>query len=322
MAAVPKNPRGMSPPKIDAMHVLGSLFRTPGFTFSRACCDLSVETPVGRWNLIEAQPAPDLADAVECYWEGWGEMPPLAEKIMPRLNIELMFNLRGEHRVLELDGRPLGSNHTVGWLSGLQRRYMLIETHHGSHFVAARLKPWGSWRLLREPMREVSCRVPLVNEIWGDAIHRLNELLLAAPNCFARFDLLENHLRQRLDGRVSADAGVVEASRRLRGSRGCLRIETLCRDLGTSRVTLGRRFNEQVGLSPKAYARVIRISALMERLDKLGADDWAMLAEDFGYHDQAHLSHDFQEFCGASPGEYLKRAAPGGGATLEDPPPG
>lgn len=296
------------------------MLRTPGHTFSRACRNLSVETPIGRWNLIEAQPAPDLADAVECYWEGWGDIPPMIEKIMPRTNIELMFNLRGRHSVLELDGKPLGSNHTIGWLSGLQRRYMLIDTRDGSHFVAVRLKPWGSWRLLREPMNQLSYRVPLVDELWGDSIHLLNERLQAAPNLFARFDLLEHFVRQRLDPRASADAGVVEASRRLLASLGRLRIGTLCRQLETSRVTLGRKFREQVGLTPKTYARVARISAVMERLDTHGPDDWAMLAEDFGYHDQAHLAHDFQEFCGASPGEYLRRAAPGGGATMEGMP--
>jgi methylphosphotriester-DNA--protein-cysteine methyltransferase len=75
-----------------------------------------------------------------------------------------------------------------------------------------------------------------------------------------------------------------------------------------------------VGLAPKTYARVVRISALLQRLAQNGADDWAMLAEDFGYHDQAHLIHDFQEFCGATPGEFLRRATADGGATLEDPP--
>jgi AraC-like DNA-binding protein len=45
-----------------------------------------------------------------------------------------------------------------------------------------------------------------------------------------------------------------------------------------------------------------------------------MLAEDFGYTDQAHLHHDFREFCGLTPADYLLRAAPGGGATIEDPP--
>ena len=68
------------------------------------------------------------------------------------------------------------------------------------------------------------------------------------------------------------------------------------------------------------WARVVRISALMEVLALNSPDNWAMIAEDFGYHDQAHLSHDFQEFCGSSPIEYLQRASPGGGATIEDPP--
>ncbi|MDX1556032.1 MAG: helix-turn-helix domain-containing protein, partial [Xanthomonadales bacterium] len=96
-------------------------------------------------------------------------------------------------------------------------------------------------------------------------------------------------------------------------------ISALCKRLGTSRVTLSRKFREQVGLTPKTYARVVRIESLMTHLAVSGEDSWAMLAEDFGYHDQAHLSHDFQEFCGATLTEYLRRAAPGGGATLEDP---
>jgi hypothetical protein len=89
------------------MHPAGQLFTSPGNTFSRYCRELSFETPLGRWNLVEAQPAPDLADAVECYWEGWGDIPPLVEKILPGTNIELMFNLKGRHSVLEMDGKPL-----------------------------------------------------------------------------------------------------------------------------------------------------------------------------------------------------------------------
>ena len=302
------------------MQLAGSVCRTPGNTFSRACRDLSVDTPIGRWNLIEAQPAPDLADVVDCYWEGWGDIPPLVEKIMPRTCIELMFNLQGRHRVLEMDGKTVETCHDHGWLSGLQRRYLLIETYDGSHFVSARLKPWGAWRLLREPMKTVAGQVPLVEELWGDGIHLLTERLAGAPNPFARFDLLENYLRRRVDHRARPDGGIVEAARRLRRSLGLLRIDALCREIGTSRATLSRKFGEQVGLAPKTYARVVRISALMERLAAGGSGDWAVVAGDFGYHDQAHLIHDFREFCGATPAEYLSRASPGGGATVEDPP--
>lgn len=302
------------------MHPSSVIFRTRGGAFSRTCRDLSFETPIGRWNMLEAQPAPDLADVVECYWEGWGDIPPLREKILPRTSVELMFNLKGRHRILELDGRVGEIGQDRGWLSGMQRRFMLIETFEGSHFVAARLRPWGAWRLLREPMREVSGRVPRIGDLWGNASQSMQDRLLSAPNPFARFDLLEAELRRRLDQHPRHDAGVVEASRRLQGSQGRLRIDVLCRDLGTSRATLSRKFRDQVGLTPKTYARVVRIDALMAHLASHGPDQWAMLAEDFGYHDQAHLNRDFREFCGATPEEYLRRAAPGGGATVEDPP--
>ncbi len=62
----------------------------------------------------------------------------------------------------------------------------------------------------------------------------------------------------------------------------------------------------------------------MNCLATQGADRWAGLwaglAADFGYHDQAHLAHEFRDFCGATPSEFLQRAAPGGGATIEEPP--
>ena len=307
------------------MHLAGRMFRSPathlhGQTFSRTCTDLTFESPIGTWNMVEAQPAPDLADAVECYWEGWGDIPPMVEKILPRTGVELMFNLKGNHVVRELDGKPLGADYRSGWLSGLQRRYMVIETTGGSHFVAARLKPWGAWRLLREPMREVSCRVPLIDDIWGSDAERLSVRLAEAPNLYTRFDLLEDHVRRRIDFSRRADAGVVEASRRMLSANGRLRINDLCRSIGTSRVTLSRKFRDQVGLTPKTYSRVVRIASLMTHLAEPGEDSWAMVAEDFGYHDQAHLAHDFQEFCGATITEYLRRASPGGGATLEDLP--
>ena len=39
------------------MHPACRLFLAPGQTFSRTCRDLSVDTPMGRWNQVEAQPA-------------------------------------------------------------------------------------------------------------------------------------------------------------------------------------------------------------------------------------------------------------------------
>ncbi|WP_157851244.1 MULTISPECIES: AraC family transcriptional regulator [Streptomyces] len=39
-----------------------------------------------------------------------------------------------------------------------------------------------------------------------------------------------------------------------------------------------------------------------------GAPDWAALAADCGYHDQAHLIHEFRALAGITPTAYAPRS--------------
>ena len=66
-----------------------------------------------------------------------------------------------------------------------------------------------------------------------------------------------------------------------------------------------RLFLERTGLSPKEMARVARLRALLAQLASDGRADWAGLACDFGYADQAHLINEFQSLTGKSPQRYL-----------------
>ena len=66
-----------------------------------------------------------------------------------------------------------------------------------------------------------------------------------------------------------------------------------------------RLFLERTGLSPKEMARVARLRALLAQLASDGRADWAGLACDFGYADQAHLINEFQALTGKSPQRYL-----------------
>jgi AraC-like DNA-binding protein len=72
--------------------------------------------------------------------------------------------------------------------------------------------------------------------------------------------------------------------------------------------TLQRLFSQYVGVSPKW---VIKRYRLHEAADQLGAGevvDWAKLAVDLGYFDQAHFIKDFKTIVGQTPAEYAKRA--------------
>ena len=62
-------------------------------------------------------------------------------------------------------------------------------------------------------------------------------------------------------------------------------------------------FRAEVGLAPKAYARVRRLQATLRYLGA-GTADGAGIAADTGYFDQAHLVREFRSFTAMTPMQY------------------
>jgi transcriptional regulator GlxA family with amidase domain len=96
-------------------------------------------------------------------------------------------------------------------------------------------------------------------------------------------------------------ASIVEQS-------GQVRIDDLAFQAGFSARQLRRLFLEQVGLSPKHFCRVIRFQRSLSRLPGRGRADWAQVAVDCGYYDQAHFINEFRQFSGYTPGEFAALA--------------
>jgi AraC-like DNA-binding protein len=75
--------------------------------------------------------------------------------------------------------------------------------------------------------------------------------------------------------------------------------------LGVSHGYLDRQFTEQVGLSPRTLARILRMRQLLEAIDVHGSVGWADKAAELGWSDQAHLIRDFKRHTGVTPSQYL-----------------
>jgi len=70
---------------------------------------------------------------------------------------------------------------------------------------------------------------------------------------------------------------------------------------------LQRLFAEYVGIGPKWVIRRYRLREITERLAAGGPVDWAGLAAELGYADQAHLVRDFRAMVGETPTWYAQR---------------
>jgi AraC-like DNA-binding protein len=188
-----------------------------------------------------------------------------------------------------------------------------VSEHAGAYdLVQLDLTPLGTAAVLGVPGAALAGAVVELSDVLGPEADRLVERLAGTVGWRARFAVLERWLR----GRVAAAEAerpvrpdVAWACRRLEASGGRLAIGALQRELGCSRRHLSARFTEQVGIGPKAYARLLRFSAAASRL-RAGDADLARVAAECGFSDQAHLSREVRAIGHATPAELVRRGTP------------
>jgi transcriptional regulator GlxA family with amidase domain len=140
---------------------------------------------------------------------------------------------------------------------------------------------------------------------------------LNVPSLDARFRCVERWILARLKPRAIVHPAVRWAVDRISATGGRMSIEDLAMQTGFTRKHLGNLFQQQVGLTPKALARVHRFRGALALLDKAGGQvPWAALAEQCGYYDQSHLINEFRRFTGFSPVELARRDRPDSGSVV------
>jgi len=66
-------------------------------------------------------------------------------------------------------------------------------------------------------------------------------------------------------------------------------------------------FKQQVGVTPKAYVKIMRFQKAIGEIEASGEVDWTGISQDCGFYDQAHFIHNFKFFSGFTPEEYVRR---------------
>jgi AraC-like DNA-binding protein len=253
-------------------------------------------------------PAPPLDVLVEKLWD-W-DMPPAAhqyERVLPQPGAQLIINLHEDQTRVYTDDaerRCLRSSGSV--LGGPQLCSQIIDTAEQIRVMGAVFRPGGAGALTGEDMAALGGRDVDLPDLFGHPATALRQRLLdtAQPTC--RLALLERWLRERMR-RPALDPCVAHALAWLEQAPQAARIGWLLRETGMSERRLGRLFRRQVGYGPKQYARLLRFRAVVAQVHGHPRVDWAAVAADGGYCDQAHLAHEFRRFAGITPGEFMAR---------------
>jgi AraC-like DNA-binding protein len=193
-------------------------------------------------------------------------------------------------------------------LGGLQDRSALVAVAGGDEGVTIGLTPLGCRALLGVPAAALWNLSLEAADVLGGAAAELRERLHVVTFWADRFAVCDEVLGRLLapDDRLRPVAPEVrEAWRMLVRSGGTTPIATVIDEVGWSRRHLAQRFRDELGLSPKAAARIIRFDRARTMLQGPQRPAIADVAADCGYYDQSHLTRDFVELAGCPPGEWL-----------------
>ena len=214
------------------------------------------------------------------------------------------------------DGDPLGVHDGIGgpvrslraFVVGNQSRATLTEPGGHQHGVQVELSPAGAQALFGEVGELNDAAVPIEEALgpWGA---RLVERLGDTATWDERFTVIDavfGELELR-DGGITPE--VTWLRRQLVASGGRARVEPLMDETGWSRRVVTERFRAQLGLPPKAYARIVRFQRAVSMLGGVGAGrTLADVAIECGYYDQSHLTREFGALAGCTPGALMEES--------------
>lgn len=249
-------------------------------------------------------PAPPLGDFVDLFWlyEGYRQSHAL-EHCLPTGTTELVINLR-EDRVRIYDRQDVRRFQTLpgALMCGTHSEFFVIDTEEQFAVMGVHFKPGGAFPFFKLPAGEVRNQHVALADLWGARTGELRERLLAAPTPEAKFHVLETILLAQLLRPLVRHPAVAFALRYLPHADS---MAAVTEQIGLSQRRFIELFDAQVGLTPKLYARVQRFQQVLRLTQRQTEVDWAQVALQCGYFDQAHFSHDFKAFSGLTPTAYL-----------------
>jgi AraC-like DNA-binding protein len=263
----------------------------------------------GSMSLHSYRPGPPLSRFVRSLWLYQSGPQPFARaRGLPTGTAQIAFDLSGDGLWIPASS-PSGCVPTLAraLFKGADTRYFLDEGGHAVHHLGVDFKPGGTYPFFGPPASELrDAHLPL-ETLWGiRAVDEPRERLMRAQSLQERFDILEAVLLGHLAHQLKRHPAVIVALRAFSAAPRGPVIAQIADQLALSHQRFIQVFRGEVGLGPKQFYRVRRFYWVVQAATREERPNWAQLALDFGYYDQAHFTRDFQQFAGVSPTTFLR----------------
>jgi len=234
-------------------------------------------------------PDEDLAPFVEHLWTvEWDLAEPSVSEVLTHPSVQLVVE-RGDSRI-----------------AGIYTRRYVRRNEGEGRVLGVKFRPGGFRPFVDWPISRLQNRALPIAEVFGRGAASLERRALAHPGHSAAFAVIQEFLRLRRPRAAPEIERIGRIVERAASDREIVRVEQLVREFAIGARQLQRLFVDFVGVTPKWVIQRYRLHEAAERIAAGASGDWARLALELGYADQAHFIRDFRKLVGRSPGEYAR----------------
>ena len=249
-----------------------------------------------HFDLRRADPSPSVGRFVERYWVAeWGlpDGTEFTQQVLVHPVVNLVFG----------DG--------FARVGGVRReRWERVLVGRGE-VLGVMFRPGGFSPFSDRDLDALTDRELPLHEVLGPDAVDLDDAVRSAAGDADRMALVDRFLAERVPAERVRSEDLSDLVDTVRSDPSVQRVSTLAELAGCTPRQLQRRFAEHVGVGPKWVVRRYRLYEAAERAAHDHDIDWAALAAELGYADQAHLTRDFTSAVGLSPQRYAERCRAG-----------
>jgi AraC-like DNA-binding protein len=210
---------------------------------------------------------------------------------LPRAGIRLLIRQWPGSR--EVDVHAIGPRAVVVRKPALPHRAVAIELAAGA-----------ACDLLDVSAHELAGRAVSLRALWGRSADAMFDELAGTPES-RRAAVVLAALAARARGHSRDRLPALQYAARVLDGDPSTRVRDLAAQIGISERQLRRWFEDGIGITPKAYARITRLRRAVASSRATPEAPWATIALDAGYYDQAHMIGEFRSSTGCTPRELV-----------------
>jgi AraC-like DNA-binding protein len=193
------------------------------------------------------------------------------------------------------------------WFSGMRTHYITIPSGRDSEMFIINFRKGRAYPFVQMPLNELTNSVVDGDLVLSNEIMDMREMILQAPLIPQKFDVVEKFLAKKFSSRLIANPYVDFAVNQIVQQPNQMAIAQIANKVGYSQKHLIKLFKDNVGLTPQAFLKIIRFQNALREIELSQKANWASIALESGYYDQAHFINDFKAFSGFTPNQYLQQ---------------